>query len=216
MNDTQTQTAVLVDFGGFYESIHADHLDQASVDSFQDDQGDCQAPEAFHEAFGYTGPMLKAYCKEYTETFQKFLKDEHEMDLPSMKMEELDSPRFYNFATDRIFVTLSEADVQALYQNMLNHKDVMQQVLQDHFTPCSGFIPHYSNDLDVWLAKDLADWDHNEIGMLIKVATDGGWNDMDMLGSFDTFREEVVQLVSEHMPEKASTVLEQWHAGEVA
>lgn len=215
-SNTQKRSVFLLDFAGFYESVHGQAIDDASVDPFQDDQGECQAPEAFHDAFGYSGKMLEAYCKAYVDRLSTHLADEHGIELNSMAFEWLHSPFEYNFSTDRIFVTLDEADIQKLYDHMLQNKDVMRQLLVDNFTPCSGFVPHYSNDLDRWLAKDLSAWDHNELSMLIAVAADGGWNDMDILGQSDTFQEEVIQLVAEHMPEKAGKILKDWESSQAA
>ncbi|MZR12687.1 hypothetical protein GQE99_06590 [Maritimibacter sp. DP07] len=80
----------------------------------------------------------------------------------------MESPREYNFETDRLFVNASAAFCKRLFaMSKADDHATLARVIADRFTPCSGFAPFYSADLGAWLAKPLADWDHNELGTLL-------------------------------------------------
>src|SRR5690606_26269592 len=97
-----------------------------------------------------------------------------------LEFESLDSPREYNFCTDRIFcyIPLESAKRLFVISAKGNHKR-LKEVIRERFTSRDGFISFYSNNLEEWLDKPLDQWDHNEIGtLLIAVAPcfdDASW-----------------------------------------
>lgn len=146
-----------IPFAGFYCSVHSDALDRAAEQLIQDSNGD--AFEGLALDASYTDPLLNAYCREYTENWSRAAGI-------AVAFESMSSPREYNFTTDRIFADIEETEVRRL----LAAVDVarMDAVCRDSFTPCSGFISYYSPDWRSW--GDVAEWDHNQIGALVRAS----------------------------------------------
>lgn len=69
-----------------------------------------------------------------------------------IRMEELVSPREYNFANDsiNIEVELSAKNRKAIQYYVYSRKDAFEKFLKDRYTPCSGFIPSYSCWFEDW------------------------------------------------------------------
>jgi hypothetical protein len=87
----------------------------------------------------------------------------------------MDSPRFYNFETDRIYAKNTKKQVRALRKHVADNN--LQKVIEDRFTSRSGFISYYDNDLKAW-SKDAGAWDHNQVEtLLLAVMYQAGEND---------------------------------------
>ncbi len=84
------------------------------------------------------------------------------------KFESMDSPREYNFTTDRVYATIPDAIVRHMFKRSKaeNHA-TLAAVIAERFTSCDGFISFYSRHLVDWLEKPFSDWDHNELGTLL-------------------------------------------------
>ena len=76
------------------------------------------------------------------------------------------SPREYNFETDRLFATAPRGFVARLFRmSRADGHETLRRVIEDRFTSRSGFISHYSPDLDAW---DMpSQWDHNQLETLL-------------------------------------------------
>jgi hypothetical protein len=171
---------VKIPFSGFYESDHDKILDDAFEGIFQNDQGDiheyAQGQDEGERDNRLTtayfdvdwGKVRAEYVKAYTEAFTRQLNDDlkHKGLQITLTYKAMESPREYNFTTDRIFAEISLADVKKLYR--LVDKAKFSKYLKDHFTSYDGFISFYSNDLDDWVVKPFKDWDHNEVGALLE------------------------------------------------
>lgn len=148
-----------IPFSGFYYSIHEDSLDRAVEQMFSDRDTGCNP---------YTGLIDRAHCecrwhgvmqdyaKEYAEQFAR----EFAIDLT---FESMESPKFYNFTTDRIFCTISEGEARRLLDAV--PEDDFAKAARDTFTSRDGFSSFYSPDPDDW--GDLETWDHNQLGCLV-------------------------------------------------
>lgn len=148
-----------IPFSGFYESLHDQELDYTLERMFADRATGCQTNDelllkAWHEVdWGY---VHQAYAKEYAEQFAwKFKVD--------MKFESLQSPREYNFTTDRIFCEISTKEVKRLVKVV--GLPAIAECAKDRFTSRSGFISHYSPDIEDW--GPVETWDHNQVGTVI-------------------------------------------------
>ncbi|MGE0211827.1 MAG: hypothetical protein AB7S41_09050 [Parvibaculaceae bacterium] len=89
------------------------------------------------------------------------------------KFEAMDSPKFYNFETDRVFAYVEPETVARLFA--LSQEDQHQALkakIQERFTSRDGFISGYRNTLETWLAKPIENWDHNELGTLLLACLD--------------------------------------------
>lgn len=98
------------------------------------------------------------YVKEVVDYFVS------EFDL-KIALESMESPREYNFTTDRIFVTIDEDEVKRLFFE--TKPETLDALAKERFTSRSGFISSYSNDIDNW-PEDITEWDHNQVGTLVE------------------------------------------------
>ena len=99
-----------------------------------------------------------------------------------LEFEALDSPREYNFATDRIFAKIRLGMVRRLFAiSAREGHATLSALIEDRFTSRSGFASYYPNALDDWLAKPLRDWDHNELGTLLRAVLQAAGADEDRI-----------------------------------
>jgi len=166
-----------IPFTGFYDSWHAQCVDDALI-SCMDWEGTGEPDSAFtpeqvgavQEAMDYKKAYTE-YAELYAEAALRCLNDALGGDTAARiewQFESLDSPKFYNFTTDRIFVTIPLPHLRAL--RTYAGDDFMQTALDARFTPRDGFSPFYTTDLEAWDAKPLSEYDHNEAGTVIEAA----------------------------------------------
>jgi|LakMenEpi03Aug12_release.lakeMendotaPanAssembly.Ray.scaffolds.fasta_scaffold443965_2 hypothetical protein len=163
VNSPPNQMLSTIPFSGFYETIHDNVIDRAIESLFENDRGDCNTDFINHF---YSSDCIDfeevrgEYAKDYTQAFA--IKSKLQL-----TFDELNSPKSYNFTSDRIFVNITEESVRKLFTAV--DKDVLRQLIKEEFTSRPGFISYYSSDLDEW-PEDITEWDHNQIGTLISVA----------------------------------------------
>jgi hypothetical protein len=146
-------------FAGFYGSQHDAELDYAIEAMFSNDQGDSN-PDLTDRASGtceWTA-VHRAYAKEFAESFCE------EVGIRHVKFESMDSPKFYNFETDRIFIELPLEEAQRIMRE--TSTDSLDQVAGERHTSRSGFISFYSPDWRTW--GDVTNWDHNQLQTLVE------------------------------------------------
>lgn len=154
-----------IPFSGFYDSCHDAAIDRAIESHFENDSGECNSDLINHF---YSNDCIdwnevrQLYAKDYTQAFAIASKLQ-------ITFDELNSPRQYNFTTDRIFVNITEESVKKLFATV--DKDALHQRIKEQFTSRPGFISYYSSDLNEW-PNDIAEWDHNQIGTLIEVSVE--------------------------------------------
>ena len=167
-----------IPFSGFYNSIHDSELDRVieyeteylsengasndlciKIAELIYDQTDWQKAHKDY-AHIYTGAWIDA--------LNDYLKTEHKFTIKA-EFESLQSPKFYNFETDRIFCTIEEKYVKALYAfAMKYHRDAFINLCEKRFTSYDGFISSYPADHNEW-PRNLAEWDHNQVGILLEL-----------------------------------------------
>ena len=165
-----------IPFSGFYNSLHDSQLDNALESIFSNDRCDVYK-SLMDKAFDSIDwrNVHTEYSKEYTSAFAS------EFNLSTLVFEDLDSPKYYNYATDRIFCKIELSEVQDIFNRV--DKVALNKHIKQRFTSCDGFISHYKNSLEAW-PSDLADWDHNQVGTLLEVLAAQESN-----GEFESFRE---------------------------
>lgn len=147
---------ILPFFHGFYNSIHDDKLN----DLAQDEDGDWCEEEA--EKIDWQKARIE-YCKEYVDKFS-------ELTEIAMEFKELDSPRFYNYSTDKIVVEISLSVLADIYAKTIkNYCDELSDKIEENHSHRSGFISFYSNDIEHWIKKGIVNYDHNEWSTILEV-----------------------------------------------
>lgn len=126
--------------------------------------------KAYTDAFDYwAGEALGFKRSEWRYSWAQKRKTRIQVDRLGLVFEEMTSPREYNFATDRVFCQISMRTVQALFRmSKAESHSRLEACIKARFTSRDGFISHYSNRLCDWLEKPLSDWDHNELGTLLR------------------------------------------------
>jgi len=90
--------------------------------------------------------------------------------------ESMDSPRQYNFTTDRVYVHIPKATVRKLFAiSKADGHTKLRETIESRCTDRPGFFSHYSNKLTDWLAKPRQDWDHNELETLLRAIISLRW-----------------------------------------
>lgn len=102
----------------------------------------------------------KSFCEQYARDFFKELHNESGVLLEFEDRDVvLDSPRFYNFTTDRIFVKVDKAGLLELYKKINMVK--FAEKVKEKFTDRPGFSSYYPNYISgEWL--DVDNYDHNQ------------------------------------------------------
>jgi len=163
-----------IPFPGFYESILSSELDRAEEQLAESLVAHGEAfglePSDVIEALMYTrdySVACRAIAKEYAEAFADFVTQETQArtDAPfAFTYDTMDSPREYNFTTDRCYMTLPLADFERLYA--ATDPEILKRQIHRSFTSCDGFMSYYSGNVADW-DKPLSDYDHNEAGAVL-------------------------------------------------
>ena len=179
--------SVKVPFAGFYGSIW-DQAEDSEYEQILENWKDCEdrdrladlgkrfvyRPPTEHEwdiiaaalfevtnHSKYRDYMARAYASEFASWLSASI------DSPDMafEFEMTSSPREYNFETDRLFAKFALSDLQRVYDTLPS--ETLAAVIADNCTSYDGFSSFYSADADDWTGKPLAEWDHNELGILM-------------------------------------------------
>jgi len=128
------ETLFYINFGGFYNSQHSENIDQVEENY-----------ELDWEQIDYKKTHIN-YSKKYVKMLNNL------MGL-SLKFKELDSPKFYNFTTDKIGVYVSNKDYKKLIKAYLDQdlKDYINQNSKSY----DGFTSFYSGFDAVYKQKDI-------------------------------------------------------------
>lgn len=148
-----------IPFSGFFGTLHDSELDITLEQMFSDPETGC----------GHNGGLVQhAFSKcdwglvhtKYAKKYAKALASRFGID---MTFESLQSPREYNFSTDRIFCEISLEEVKRLRE--ATSERLFREEARARFTSGDGFISYYSPDVDDW--GDIETWDHNQVGTLV-------------------------------------------------
>ena len=152
---------VVLPFSGFYESIHNSLLDdELNMHMFTDYATGCTNNEGLSQ-LAYDGcnwsDVFNGYAEEYTKNLA------HEFKI-KMTFESLQSPKEYNFTTDRIFANISYEELKRIYDAC--NKTNFNKLAVDTFTSRDGFNSFYNPAIETW--GPLNTWDHNQLACLLE------------------------------------------------
>ena len=148
-----------IPFSGFYESLHDSALDDATKDIFRDDSGNENLELAYRAWDSMQWDFVRnGYAKEYAENFA------YEFGIKSLTFESMQSPREYNFSTDRIFCNIVYAELCGIVKTL--DLKAFAAFVRERFTSRDGFISFYAADLSEWCKVES--WDHNQVGTALE------------------------------------------------
>ena len=157
-------------FDGFYESFIDDDIDHQIG---QQIEWDCDIYELnVNEekilSDSYLSVNTSYFYNEIAKDYTNFYIDALNERLKGFTLKAtykcFESPREYNFETDRIFIEIEENHAVDFIKHIVqNYKKELENRIEDRFRSRSGFISFYKNSIDLW-TKDFKEWDCNMIG----------------------------------------------------
>jgi len=128
---------VSIDFGGFYESVHIDNIDSLINNLWNGD--DC--PEYDWENINYKKTYLN-YINSYCSHLSDYIKSEYNVDM-DFKNLELNSPKYYNYSTDKILANIPPNKIKEL--NSLMIKDALfLEFIKERTQSYDGYFSFYT------------------------------------------------------------------------
>lgn len=162
-----------IPFQGFYDSVYSYSIEGEIENTAEWYAEEYQLSESQQEtlANGYLEKNRSEFyynvSKDYAEGFIHEVESETGLSL-NASFESMESPKEYNFATDRIFIELPEENAVAFIDYILaNHKQELEDLIAQRFTSCDGFISHYKNTLEAW--GNPNEWDYNQLGTCFEI-----------------------------------------------
>ena len=159
-----------IPFDGFYESFISDDIDHQIGQQIEWDSDTFDLNESEEEIIqnNYLTVNTSYFYNQIAEDYTNFYIDALNERLKGFTLKAtykcFESPREYNFETDRIFIEIEENHAIDFIKYIIkNYKKELENKIKDRFTSRSGFWSHYKNGLDLW-TKDYSKWDHNQIG----------------------------------------------------
>lgn len=145
----------MIPFDGFYQSFTDEFIDH-----YLQDMADATGMEIDWISLDID---YHAIAARYVEEYQAWIKREHNLSIP-LEFVTLQSPREYNFQTDRIFCNVHLASLQKL--RSLWTDEQLQERISERFKSRDGFISFYDYFVNGWKDTPLEEWDHNELSVL--------------------------------------------------
>lgn len=170
-----------IPFAGFYESIWSYAVDreiESTIENLIEDRDAFEryfpnlvaiptdkAEDKLGEAFWGVTDYSAAYAvlaQEYAAEFVDWLRRSLDLKELPFEFEEMTSPAYYNFETDRLFIKLPLETFDTLRLRL--GEEAVAKAFRQLFTSYDGFASFYPNTVP---DKPLADWDHNELYALL-------------------------------------------------
>jgi hypothetical protein len=170
----QKMIEVRIPFQGFYESIAGREAeDLAFIDWPGRDEGETHQDELEGDRADHFNDW---YCDNYKQ-YEAQIAELYIVNLfeeirgktgydcrPDLKSILIDSPRQYNFGTDRLFVNVPASKMIKLFNAV--DKNILMEEVKENFTSYDGFISHYENDIAKF--GPAITWDHNQWAVVIE------------------------------------------------
>lgn len=161
-----------IPFAGFYQSAWDAELDSAfesvaewlRVELEREHGCSPDIGEVTDVLHGQVSYNHRALAQGYAEQFAAWLVQSLGLSAEHARFESMDSPRFYNFATDRVYLSVSDELARRMFRR--TRREELERVIRERHTSRSGFHSFYSNDLGTWPGFVTA-WDHNQLMSLL-------------------------------------------------
>lgn len=131
---------IILNFGGFYDSIHSDIIDSQIEKDGSDDHGYYNWE---NDLTNYQ-ETNKNYAEAYIEIIKKYLSENDvKVDIDFIK---IDSPAYYNFATDLIIIKILSKDHQKKIIKFVKSKfkKELAEYIKDTTTSRDGYMSFYT------------------------------------------------------------------------
>ncbi len=201
---TKPREAYLPAFGGFYqthweqlltdiEELYAGmHVEEERAEGGLDQDEIAELLSETSSASRLCTGIAKCFCEGFDIDMSRKLGFRL-----GLKFSRLDSPREYNFTTDRILAGMPPRTAARLFAlSEREGHERLGKAIREAFTPYPGCVPYYSDRVADWIAKPIADWDAIELGVLLGAFVDTDI-DMDLYhdiaegGAYEAFEDSV-------------------------
>ena len=181
-----------IPFDGFYESFISADIEYQMGQQIEWDCDIYDLNESEEEILynNYLSVNTSYFYNQIAEDYTNFYIDELNEKLEGFTLKAtykcFESPREYNFETDRIFIEIEENHAVDFIKHIVqNYKKELENRIEDRFRSRSGFISFYKNSIDLW-AKDFKEWDCNMIGTCFELF------DFDELHFYESLSETIM------------------------
>ena len=182
-----------IPFDGFYESFISADIDHQMGQQIEWDSDIYDLNESEEEILynNYLTVNTSYFYNQIAEDYTNFYIDALNERLEGFTLKAtykcFESPKEYNFSTDRIFIEIEENHAVDFIKFIVkNYQKELEKKIEDRFRSRSGFISFYKNSIDLW-TKDFKEWDCNMIGTCFEL--------------FDLEEEEVNYSLREYLSE---------------
>lgn len=172
-------------FAGFYESAWSDAVDRVQdnhVESLAEEY-DIAASDVDHLFYFNTKyqKVFQAIAEAYVPAFQTWLEDVYGI-VVTLRFAGLDSPKEYNFTTDRVFASISYEDVLKLLRAAT--WEAVAKEAEAQFKSRDGFISFYPSDISRW--GKVRTWDHNQLGAILDALVGDSFDSWALVEAMDS------------------------------
>lgn len=173
-DESQWPEALRIDAGDYaqflFEVTHYDIAYRAIardyVDAFSYQAG---------EALGIESPES---VRVYDWQAGKYKRERRNVNSLRLTWGAMESPREYNFTTDRLFANVPVSVVRKLWAiSKADSHETLTRVASDRHSSRSGFISFYASNWRDW--GPVSDWDHNQLETLLRAACELSGMDCD-------------------------------------
>jgi hypothetical protein len=165
----------LIPFYGFYEAYDslATNVIEMEVEHLAEENNlDETAKDNLYQILENNldeSDYRKQVCQMYVIEYMNILQNELDEKFNSLVFVGLDSPKEYNFRSDRIFCSLDTYDLIKFHKIIMkDYAEDFKEMIKKRFTSYDGFYSFYPNDLEKWSAN-VWEWDYNQIGTMFEL-----------------------------------------------
>lgn len=141
-------------FSGFYNTI----WDFETTDF--ENENNCIFDELIIDYNEYNNDVVLGICA--------FIKENCEF-IKSIKFENINSPKFYNYSNDSANITI-DIDLQGFKAFIYANKKAFNQYFKDNYTSCDGFMSSFENSFEGWKidTNNFNDLNNHYLGALLQ------------------------------------------------
>jgi hypothetical protein len=150
---------IQIPFEGFYQTDADSIIDNSIENELEDNNKNYDDID-----FNHHNVINNKFAENYTSAFEEILNKEFDLDV-SIKFKELTSPKEYNFETDKIFVEISQGDIQTIFKKIMGDPDLLElmgRTTKDLYQSRPGFASYYDSFVENFNEKSIKEWDENE------------------------------------------------------
>lgn len=109
----------------------------------------------------YKTELSKELCGE----FHNLMNESFPNLITEVKCEGMQSPKYYNYSNDSINIEIT-VNKDIFEQLIKENYDKIAEKIKEKYTSCSGFISHYSNDINKFLENQYGE---HQLGSLLDI-----------------------------------------------